>query len=823
MSFSDHEADRFENLVSFVERGQLIRVEKDRLQSYNTWVDLTIDGATIPVRQALVVRDSHGAVVCGSSGSAELRDSTIYDAAGYPPATAGAAQGPSRASPWVRPKSIPVLCYQEHLSPVGVCRVCSVLVVKRKDGRVLKRQFVPACCTPVEQGLEVHTLASTIDVALPAETGQVPAGKLVRDHVEVLVDLLSARHRHSGQEQEGYYRNELDELIKQHQLGPGLGRFTKQQPRSDLVDKSGGVVRVDHNNCILCNRCIRSCADVRPFHIIGQRGKGHETRIGFDFKEPMGDSACVQCGECMVSCPTGALTFINPVHRNPDTAAISAEMLADHPLFTGLPYNFLKWNYGAAVPRTYGRNEPLCTEGEYGSSAFVLQSGNYTILQQPPQSDDSIGRGDEEIAIPRTTADVLLGEMSVLSGQRRSATIMAASDDCKVWEIQGNLLRTLMRNDHARHYLKELYTRRTLENLIHNCREPVSTSPDRWRNRWLFANLTPLQSQAAVDFLNPTMKIVEAVEDQVILRRGTPALQDTPNRDDGFYIIRAGFVKVEDEEGIVDHLVPGDHFGEIALLAATVPEIENELPPGIAPGERTATCTAMGPVELVRIPGQAFMDLLKSFPEVERAFTLVARQRLKQNREFRKSESRWRRKPNKQAPLGEYLRQGLYQGQSLLVIDRDRCTGCDECTRACVESHRDRTDVEVTRMRREGPLFDRFLIVTSCRSCHQAHCLDECPVDAIHRRKWSPEIEIDIELCIGCGLCALNCPYNNITMHNRTDRPESPAGQVPRIATTCDQCGGEDGPGPRCVSACPHQAAFRCTGQELLTRVETGR
>jgi Fe-S-cluster-containing hydrogenase component 2 len=101
-----------------------------------------------------------------------------------------------------------------------------------------------------------------------------------------------------------------------------------------------------------------------------------------------------------------------------------------------------------------------------------------------------------------------------------------------------------------------------------------------------------------------------------------------------------------------------------------------------------------------------------------------------------------------------------------------------------------------------------------------------CPVDAIHRGKHQ-QIVIE-DHCIGCGLCSTNCPYDNIWMVPDEGRklemadPQSPGKTMwmPQLkAATCDLCdaqGVEDEPLPRCVYACPHDAAHRMTGESLF-------
>ena len=109
-------------------------------------------------------------------------------------------------------------------------------------------------------------------------------------------------------------------------------------------------------------------------------------------------------------------------------------------------------------------------------------------------------------------------------------------------------------------------------------------------------------------------------------------------------------------------------------------------------------------------------------------------------------------------PVDQFLAQGLMEAQSLLILDLDRCTRCDQCVRACADAHDG-----VSRLIREGLRFDKYLVATSCRQCRDPLCMVGCPVGSIRRRN---SLEVIIEdWCIGCGQCANNCPYGNINMH----------------------------------------------------------
>jgi CRP-like cAMP-binding protein/Fe-S-cluster-containing hydrogenase component 2 len=787
-----------EDLVQYPMEGVLLSVPPTTAEKAGKMVSVTIDGQKVEVPLISNTPDPTGRPV--------LRDTTIYDAA-------------------LKAKiQIPILCHREYMRPVAVCRVCSVQV-QLKNGFVEGR-LAPACYRPVEDGMIISTHRTS---------------EKVRTSVKILTELLMADHPSPCRKQQLTEDCELETLAQS--LGVPAPRF-KRAPDRREHDDSSLVIAVDHNACILCDRCVRGCNEIRHNEVIGRRSKGYKAGIAFDVNAPMGDSSCVACGECMVSCPTGALTNygFKEIHFSEKQAAKVVPLLLPelvrHPLFEGVAHPFLQWNAGAIVRRKFKAGDVICREGEFGSTAFYIEKGKVEVSIQAPMSHvkglkdsrkDQTGWGplgliqkftsilasrdedkrDEEsktryihidapVALkydspnqqPVATLEAgeIFGEMTCMSFYPRSATVRVL-EDCTVLELLRNVLYILQRNKKSRAMLEERYRSRAIDTHLRSV-------PD-------FADLLKEEEQFKrfVDFLRPRVQLLRVNPGDVIFRQGDQA--------DHFYLVRMGFVKVSQNrpggEHVLTYIGPGGYFGEIGLMAH-LPGISDLAPAGL----RTATCSALDHVDVVRIAGDDFHAILERFPQVRDRLVQVAVQRLIDNEQ--------RRQQIDTVPLGEFLKQGLMDAQSLLVLDLERCTRCDECTKACSDSHDG-----VTRLIREGLRFDRFLVASSCRSCLDPYCMVGCPVGSIRRRN-SREIIIE-DWCIGCGKCAENCPYGNINMHGfremRPD-PEDPKRRVAVVqqkATLCDLCTGLDGQ-PSCVYACPHDAAFRMSGQELLAQVE---
>src|SRR5277367_4170264 len=237
---------------------------------------------------------------------------------------------------------IPTLCHQQNETPVGVCRVCVVDV----GGRVL----AASCVRPAENKMVVSTNSENVTRAR-----------------RTLVELLMADHPSPCARQRQSNDCELETLARQEKITQP--RFPRRiSPRGQ--DNSSLVIAVDHEACILCDRCIRGCDEIRHNDVLGRRGKGFMAGIAFDTNLPMGNSSCVSCGECMVSCPTGALTNKSVVKTVLPGEPVDVEELQQLDYFKKVSGTFLELNKNAVVRRHYKKGDIVCREGEYGSTAF---------------------------------------------------------------------------------------------------------------------------------------------------------------------------------------------------------------------------------------------------------------------------------------------------------------------------------------------------------------------------------------------------------------------------------------------------------------------
>ncbi len=809
--------------------GQLIRFTEATLSDLSEEIKLTIDGVPITVKKAVPLRNSQGTVVTNEKGELIPRPTTIYDAI---------SQVYVKKLGEVNP--VPVLCHREHLIPVGVCRVCLVEISEIRPSGRPRKALVSSCTYHVKNGMVIATLASK-------KEEDKEAVKTIKNSVGVILELLASEHltseesSHLNKDEPPKGPNELKRLVSLYADDPKISRY---EP-SHLAGKRGKdhtseIISVNHDACIMCQRCTRACNDIKQNDVMARDGKGYDTRIAFDNNLPMLDSSCVSCGECVISCPTDALTFkpevvANQVKRlqksirrdSAKSQGMTAEDLLDIPIFSGIPYKFLQFNGAGCVRRVLEPGEKLCTQGEYGSTAFLIQRGKFEIqlgkkaVQRPrakssgifgflkrnlalssSQAVPSLATGadtksatDDGPKLYRGAEDVILGEMACLNRYPRTATVVAV-EESEVIEIGSNVLYMLQRNTSSRKILNDAYKRHALNSDLERL---------------------PIFEKLSQEGRKQAARIISEDVDLISVEPGMPIFKQGAEEGD-LFLIRLGYIKVSRQVGTRENIVgyqgPGNlsgeagSIGEIAALSSIYKEeLAEELNRlGYRAGVRTTTCIALDHVELVRIKSSQLKKITEANPEfkdglMKRARALLAKD---QNRISEIDQG-----------VSSFVSQGLYNAQSLLVLDLESCTRCDDCTKACADSHGGET-----RLVREGLRFENFLVATSCRSCTDPYCLVGCPVNSIFR-EGSKEIVIE-DHCIGCGQCASNCPYGNITMYGKEAGFQTEGDlKIPIIqqkATTCDQCSSIGGT-PRCVDSCPHDAAFRMSGEQLKKTV----
>ncbi len=241
---------------------------------------------------------------------------------------------------------IPVLCHDERYDPVGVCRICVV-----DTGA---RVYAAACVRPCEDGMDIKTATPDIERNRATLT-------------ELLLADQPARERDPKQTTTG--DNELLALADRYGASRGSGLPVASGRGTDL---SNPVIAVDHDACILCDRCVRACDDIQGNDVIGRSGKGYATRIAFDLNDPMGASSCVTCGECVAACPTGALTN-KPIHDVPIRPRAELDSVDSVCPYCGVgcALTYQVDRERGAIAFADGRDQPgsksrLCVKGRYG-------------------------------------------------------------------------------------------------------------------------------------------------------------------------------------------------------------------------------------------------------------------------------------------------------------------------------------------------------------------------------------------------------------------------------------------------------------------------
>ena len=372
------------------------------------------------------------------------------------------------------------------------------------------------------------------------------------------------------------------------------------------------------------------------------------------------------------------------------------------------------------------------------------------------------------------------GELGLISGRRRTATIRAGKSTLLLEAPRRTMLKLIASVESVRHTLDKVMMKRAVR-------------------QYLSATIR----ETEVEYLVESATIKRYAINEALFNEGDKA--------DGLYLIRRGSVTVSrmiaGREIVLSYVAAGNYVGEMALMS--------DVP-------RSATVRAAVPTEVIMLEAKRFTEVMSSHSTVRARIDDRLMDRMRANETMHSSESG--------SLISFLMRQGLGEATDVLLIDESLCIRCNNCEKACAETH-DGT----SRLDREtGPTYAQIHVPTSCRHCEHPHCMKDCPPDAIHRSSGG-EVFIS-DSCIGCGNCEKNCPYGVIQLAPVDPKRSKPSlvswllfglGDEPGMsakskdkslakkAVKCDMCKDIKG-GAACVRSCPTGAALRVSPEKFL-------
>lgn len=455
------------------------------------------------------------------------------------------------------------------------------------------------------------------------------------------------------------------------------------------------------------------------------------------------------------------------------TAEFLARMREQLPIFHDLNPLMLREMLVESPVTRPKTGDVVFRRGDYTNSVFSILRGSVRILldDDDPSNHVILEKG------------AFFGEMGLIAGRPRSATIVSNADDTILIETP----------------------RRTMLKLRASVPSLKKTMDQEAVVRQVQAYIAPSLDRAAIRRLAESAVIQTYRKGTVLFREGEVG--------DALHLIRKGSVfvtkRIAGRDVVLNYQAAGNYFGEMALMSG--------LP-------RSATITAAVDCETIRIDGVAFRQLMDDHPRLKTEMQEKYGQRIIETQRILE-------RPEASSIMEFLMGEGIGEATDVLLIDESLCIGCDNCEKACAETHGG-----ISRLDREaGPSFAHVHVPTSCRHCEHPHCMADCPPDAIHRDR---EGEVFItDDCIGCGNCERNCPYGVIQMaappppkpgllswlffgaghgpgEDRSQRDKAPK-DARKTAVKCDMCKDQSG-GAACVRACPTGAAIRAKPQDFM-------
>ncbi len=596
---------------------------------------------------------------------------------------------------------------------------------------------------------------------------------------------------------------------------------SKKQPlvvgiehRTNLQPLTEEQVRFEIDMCIGCDRCMRACPI--PMSSMVNIADLNRATISDDIAPHVArfTDECVMCGSCVPVCPVDnhrdllmlslkqrlgvswdgtvdmsrVLNYLPPGWDLP----LLLSRLREQPMFSDPQLvldNYLLHFVATSKLLMLMPGAIVIREGEFGRAMYFILEGRFELSSAGPDGSDM------PVAVLRRGE--YMGEHGMLTGQQRNATARAQTA-AVVLEVPEQVMQRLMEIVPAvQRFFEQLNNARSIEAIlkrmalfqgvsaidIHQVAE--QTQVKRYdRDDRLF-------SEGGAGTVGA--RVERGGEGELASARG-------PARE-SMHILLEGFVKVarrttagtgrdKTDERIIAYRQGGDYFaGGLDLLG----------------DGRPVTVTAITRASVAEIPRQVLLNLFARYPEVNQRFTM----RLQQYRDAAAAaqtgffdplahtrtetiEDAINREPclgdryptdaEARAGLRQLVGGGVVEGTEVLVIDLDLCIHCNECEEACARRHGH------SRMNRKGMVVGNISIATACRQCQDPVCM-LCSRAGIARLP-SGEVYIT-DSCIGCGICAERCPYDNISIMTLEEEHTSPsinrAPTINRGATTWQQ------------------------------------
>lgn len=416
---------------------------------------------------------------------------------------------------------------------------------------------------------------------------------------------------------------------------------------------------------------------------------------------------------------------------------------------------------------------PVYRNGEFSTTFYTLVEGEVKLQLEEGGPWHTLKPGQ------------FFGEMSLISGRPRQGDAVVSEDAILIETPRRIMVKLMNSNEEVRKGIDRIFIVRALQ--------------AAFRPNLPLAELSAIAGQVETCRFNAGQTLFTEGEE-----------------GDCLHLIRSGTVVLSRGSAnmVVAQHHSGDLVGQMALMGAPL---------------RRDTAVAAVRTETIQVERKAFLALVNSEPE----HVSVLQERLSLLLEKTNAMAS---QPEAARSIGFLMEQGLGEATNALVIDESLCVGCDNCERACAETHNG-----LSRLNRAaGPSFANLHVPISCRHCELPHCMKDCPPDAI-RRSANGEVFIT-DSCIGCGNCETNCPYDAIKLSYAAppkpgllswllfgsgSGPGQPETFIPaaadkergKKAVKCDACMGQAG-GPACVRACPTGAAMRLSPEQFVALVE---